>query len=147
MAREEHDGECDGSEAHGEGGVRDPRERRQGHGPARAVGDRTALEGLEQTDGKANLSEGEVEYSLETEFVDSGVLSFRRRIRYFSDGVMLGSKSFCQEKFNEFRSYFKTKRTRTGKLITRSHLKEKVSAPEGNLLHLHSIRSFMRLNR
>jgi REP element-mobilizing transposase RayT len=116
------------------------------------------VEGMEESYGKACISEGDGDSSLETEvysrrslgedgFCDLGVLSFTRRIRYFSDGVMLGSKSFCEEKFNEFRSYFQTRRERTGKLITKKHKKKKVSTPEGNLLHLHSIRSFTRLDQ
>ena len=110
---------------------------------------------MEQTYGKASLSEGDVEDRVEalaktdntkTDVSEMGALSFMRRIRYFSDGVLLGSKSFCEDKFNEFRSYFQTKRDRTGKLISTKHKKKKVSAPEGNLLHLHSIRSFTRLD-
>ena len=105
------------------------------------------VEGMDESSGKVCISEGDVDYSLDTEFVDLGVLCFTRRIRYFSDGVMLGSKSFCEEKFNEFRSYFQTRRDRTGKLISMKHKKKKISAPEGNLLHLHSIRSFTRLDQ
>ena len=104
------------------------------------------VEGIKQTSGKASLSEGDPEYSLETWFADVGVLSFIRRIWYLSDGVMLGSKSFCDDNFNEFRSYFQTKGDRTGKLISTKYKKKNVSAPEGNLLHLHSIRSFTRLD-
>jgi len=105
------------------------------------------VEGMDRPYGKAGIAEKDGSSAIENEFVDVDVFSFMRRIRYFSDGVMLGSKTFCKEKFNEFRSYFQTDRDRTGQLITRDDKKEKVQAPEGTLLHLHSIRSFKRLQR
>jgi len=103
------------------------------------------VEGMDRPYGKSGISEKEGSHLIEKEFVDVGVFSFMRRIRYFSDGVMLGSKTFCEEKFNEYRSYFQTSRDRSGLLISRNHKRIKVSAPEGTLLHLHSIRSFTRL--
>ena len=35
-----------------------------------------------------------------TDVSEMDVLSFTRRIRYFSDGVMLGSKTFCEHRFS-----------------------------------------------
>ncbi|MBN2382084.1 hypothetical protein JXQ70_04290, partial [bacterium] len=64
-----------------------------------------------------------------------GVLSFKRRIRHFSDGVFLGGKEFCQQRFNEFRSYFQTKKEREGKPIQSCR-----AAVPGGLLDIYSIR-------
>ena len=101
-------------------------------------------EGMIERPGKAHISENDGELALSSDFAGSEVLSFRRRIRYFSDGVFLGSRAFCEAKFQEFRSYFQTRKERSGKLIhyPHKHKKGRVSAPPDHLLHLHSIRSF-----
>jgi len=49
-------------------------------------------------------------------------ISFGDRIRYFTEGVILGEKTYCEEKFRKFRSYFQTKQDKEGKpLIPKSH--------------------------
>jgi len=100
--------------------------------------------GTEERTGAAELPEGDVHYLIATHYADLGMLSFRRRIRYFSDGVILGSKSFCDAKFKEFRRYFQTKKERTGKLIAKSLKQVNNSASPDSELHLHSIRSFQK---
>ena len=98
--------------------------------------------GLVDRQGKASLSESEVERAFDTDFEGAEILSFRRRIRYFTEGVMLGSQSFCTEKFQEFRTYFQTKREREGQLIKYGQRGKRMAAPGNHLLHLHSIRTF-----
>ena len=98
--------------------------------------------GIEERSGKARLSEEDAEYARATDFEGSDIFTFRRRIRYFTDGVMLGSKAFCDEKCQEFRSYFQTSKERQGRLMKTRHKKGTVSAPQDHLLHLHSIRAF-----
>ena len=100
-------------------------------------------EGQIERDTKARIPEKEAQLLLSTDFKGSEILTFRRRIRYFTDGVMLGSRTFCEDKFREFRNYFQTDNDkRSGRLITYRHKKMSVTAPSNNLLHLFSIRAF-----
>ena len=100
--------------------------------------------GTEERTGAAEIPENDVHDLIHSHFADLGILSFRRRIRYFSDGVILGSKSFCEAKFKEFHRYFKTKKERTGKVIA-GRQKTKINSPSlKSELHLHSIRSFQK---
>jgi len=54
------------------------------------------VEGMDRPYGKAGISERDGLHSIEKVFDNVGVFSFMHRIRYFSDGVMLGSKTFCE---------------------------------------------------
>ena len=67
-----------------------------------------------EREGKAALSDGLVERVLEEDFTSVGIGSLDRRMRHFSRGVFLGSKSFCGEMFNELRDHFPTKKDRRG---------------------------------
>lgn len=84
--------------------------------------------------------------SLTAPFTGSDKLFFNRRIRYFTDGVILGSKTFVDEKFHEFRYFFNTNRQKEGQVINYRTRKENIIAPDEHLLHLFSIRSFYKKN-
>jgi len=101
-------------------------------------------EGMLEVANKASIPEKEGELLLSTDFKGAGVLTFKRRIRYFTDGIFLGSQTFCEDKFREFRSYFQTRNDRrTGRVFRYSTKKRgSIAAPSDNLLHLHSIRTF-----
>ena len=76
-----------------------------------------------------------------TDFDSSGVLSFRRRIRYFTDGLILGSKEYCEQKYKEFRPYFKTKKKeRKGHLIKLKNQSSEEGKLSGDLLNIYSIK-------
>lgn len=92
-------------------------------------------EGLMERPGKANLSKQVVEASQAAEFSDVGVMSLRRRVRHFTDGVFLGSKTFCSLRFQEFRQSFQTTKTRSGHSI----MPRRAAVP-GGLLDLHALR-------
>jgi putative transposase len=57
----------------------------------------------------------------------------RLRVRYFSDGLALGSKSFVESVFQEHRSAFGAKRSKAGTAL-----------PEGSWGQLHSMRDLRR---
>lgn len=98
-------------------------------------------EGMIEKPGKAKISEELGNEVLKSKSLDKTIFSFRKRIRYFSDGVILGSKLFCEQKFQEFQPYFHTKKKhREGHLILRN--KEKDAADTSELLNLYSIRKF-----
>lgn len=99
-------------------------------------------EGMVEREGKASIPLKDVERAQGMDFSGSEILSFRRRIRYFTEGVILGSRSYCEEKYHEFRSYFGPKREKDSRIITYKQHQREVSAPENHLLHLFSIRSF-----
>lgn len=87
--------------------------------------------GMIERDGKARISGKEAEFWVKEKFKDFNIFSFQRRVRFFSEGIILGSKSFCDNKFHEFRSYFQGKKERSGKpVLSTSSLK------------LYSIKSF-----
>ncbi|MBN2384523.1 hypothetical protein JXQ70_16740, partial [bacterium] len=92
-------------------------------------------EGMVERPGKATLDEQVGEQALREDFASLGVLSFRQRIRHFSDGVFLGGKDFCRQQFNDFRSYFQTKKERQGQPV----MPRRAAVP-GGLLDLYTIR-------
>ena len=57
----------------------------------------------------------------------------RMRVRYFSDGLALGSKSFVESIFREHRSAFSAKRVHAG-----------IALPEGSWGQLHSMRNLQK---
>ncbi|MBN2383215.1 hypothetical protein JXQ70_10065 [bacterium] len=61
--------------------------------------------------------------------------TFLERNRYFTDGVFLGSREFCEQKFTEFNNYFNTKRSRKGRPVL-----SKGSRDPDSLLNFYSIR-------
>jgi len=65
-------------------------------------------EGMIEVAGKNQIQKSIGEYAQKTHFVDVGVFSLRRRWRHFSAGLFIGSKDFCIQCFNEFRTFFKT---------------------------------------
>lgn len=95
-------------------------------------------EGMNEKPGKASIPEKIVKQKIgekEREFHDS---PFLHRIRHFSDGIFIGSKDFCDQKFIEFKSYFKTKRIRTAKPM----FKANKTTTSKLLEKLHTIRSY-----
>lgn len=99
--------------------------------------------GMIEKPGTANISEKTAERMIASDFVDSGVLSFRRRIRYFTDGVILGSKEYCETKFKEFQPYFKTKKkNRKGHIIKPKKKTDDEKLKSRDLLDIYSIKQF-----
>ena len=94
-------------------------------------------EGLIEREGKASLKDNTQEMALDDNFKSVGVLSFRRRIRFFSDGVFLGGKDFCETQFGVFRDYFSTKKERSGQPV----MPRRAAVP-GGLLDIYAIRRF-----
>jgi len=90
----------------------------------------------------ASILKKEGDDAIESNFEGSHLLSFDRRISYFSNGLILGGEEFCEEKFREFRSYFHTKKEKTANKLRARYKKRYVSAPEGHLLDLYTIRTY-----
>jgi putative transposase len=68
-------------------------------------------------------------------------VSFQQRIRHFSEGLVLGSREYCAEKFLEFRSYFRRTRELSGHLLVSPRDGIPADADIGNLLvSLYSLR-------
>ena len=99
-------------------------------------------EGMVERYRKVSIGKKKGNKAIKSDFEGSHLLSFDRRISYFSNGLILGSKEFCESKFREFRSYFKTKKNRTANLLRARYKKHSYSAPEGSLLHFHTIRTY-----
>jgi len=75
-------------------------------------------EGLEKKDGHSKIPSNLIDLKVR----NTQDISFGDRIRYFTEGVILGEKTYCEEKFRKFRSYFQTKQDKEGKpLIPKSH--------------------------
>lgn len=94
--------------------------------------------GMIEKEGKAHILDKNAELVLKNEL---NTTLFLHKIRYFTDGVMLGSQAFCNAKYHKFRNYFKTKKERTGNLIFSSKKPSK-DEKRDNLLKLYSIRNF-----
>ena len=99
-------------------------------------------EGMIERKRKTTIKQEEGDKSISSDFAGSHLLSFTRRIRYFSDGLILGSKEYCESKFRGCKSYFRTKKDRTAKKLRVRYKNRYVSAPEGHLLDLHTIRTY-----
>jgi len=69
-------------------------------------------EGVIAVEGKGQISKDVGEQVRESQFADVGILTLRRRWRHFTVGVFIGGKEFCEQRFNEFRSYFQTSHDR-----------------------------------
>lgn len=97
--------------------------------------------GMIEKEGKASISNNIADKAIKENFKDINILSFRNRIKYFTEGVILGEKSFCDRKFQEFRSYFIRKKDVESRLIVGQ--KSVSDSNQGkNLLNIYSIRSF-----
>ncbi|MBN2383436.1 hypothetical protein JXQ70_11185 [bacterium] len=94
--------------------------------------------GMIERTGKGSIDKVTGENLINEEFASLGVESLRGRVRYFSEGVILGSKEFCTQQFNTFRSSFMTKKERTGQPI-----QPRREAVPGGLLDICAMR---RLN-
>lgn len=92
-------------------------------------------EGMIEREGKASLKQERGESALADNFQATGALSFRRRIRHFSEGVFLGGQEFCETQFGMFRDYFKTKKERKGQPVLPRQAQE-----QGGLLDIYAIR-------
>ena len=99
-------------------------------------------QGMMESYGGAHIQKAVAEREMNRNFEGSRILSFDRRISYFSDGLILGSREFCESKFRQFRSYIRTKTDRKAQLLKARFNRSRVSAPEGHLLHFHTIRTY-----
>jgi len=92
-------------------------------------------EGMIETAGKIKMSQEIGEKALADNFSEVGIYSLLSRWHHFSAGLFIGSKDFCMQRFNEFRSFFQTTKDRSAHRIGPKKL-----IPDGSFLDLHSMR-------
>jgi putative transposase len=89
--------------------------------------------GKKEKEGKGSITE-----NLSKEITAD--LSFERRIMQFTEGVVLGSRSFCEGKFLEFRRFFRRKKNLEGQSILKSTLTQ-----DGQNVGLFTLRAARRI--
>jgi putative transposase len=93
--------------------------------------------GVREIDGKASIPH---EVGSENPVGDHGDEETRplsRRIRSFTEGVVLGSKGYCEGKFKEHRSFFRVKRQQHSQPIL-----PETSIGSGSLLDFFALKNF-----
>ena len=65
--------------------------------------------GMKEREGAAHIPHSIGEMALADNFADIGMMSLWRRIPYFTEGIILGSRDYCTQKFQEFASCFRRK--------------------------------------
>jgi len=92
-------------------------------------------EGVIGVEGKGQIRNEVEEQARESQFADVGIFSLRRRWRHFTAGVFIGGKEFCEQRFQEFKSYFQTSHDRQAHRIGS---RKKIAS--GTILDLFTIR-------
>jgi len=92
-------------------------------------------EGAIEVEGKGQIRKEVGEQAQASQFGDVGIFSLRRRWRHFSAGLFIGGKEFCEQMFNEFRSFFQTTHDRQAHRIA-----SRKNILAGGIFDLFSIR-------